>query len=74
MNLTLTPQAERAFLVWSHYQSEMVSEKYRTKSHKKIIIEQEHKWREEFLMVTEYLIPSIMQAAGGTLINTEIKF
>jgi hypothetical protein len=74
MKLILTPQAEKAFLLWSHYQTEMVSNKYRTATHKKIIKDQEQLWREEFLGLTEYLIPSIMEAAGGTLINGDITF
>lgn len=74
MSLPLTPQAEKAYLIWSHYQNEMVSHKYRTNVHKKIIIEQEQIWREEFLNLTEYMIPAIMAAAGGTLIDNELKF
>lgn len=74
MNLQLTEQAEKAYLIWSHYQNEMVSAKYRSASHKKIIKEQEELWREDFLNLTEYMIPSIMEAAGATLIDGEIKF
>jgi hypothetical protein len=74
MSLPLTSQAEKAYLIWSHYQSEMVSDKYRTSTHKKIIKEQEEIWREEYLNLTEYMIPSIMEAAGATLIDGDIKF
>jgi hypothetical protein len=74
MNLQLTEQAEKSYLIWSHYQSEMVSAKYRSPTHKIIVKNQEEKWREDFLNVTEYMIPSIMEAAGATLIDGEFKF
>lgn len=74
MNLQLTEQAEKAYLCWSHYQSEMVSQKYRSATHEKIIKEQEEIWREDFLAVTEYMIPQIMEAAGATLIDGKINF
>lgn len=74
MNLQLTEQAEKAYLCWSHYQNEMVSQKYRSATHKKIIKEQEEIWREDFLAVTEYMIPQIMEAAGATLIDGKINF
>ena len=74
MNLQLTEQAEKAYLCWSHYRSEMVSQKYRSATHRKIIKNNEEVWREEFLNVTEYMIPSIMEAAGATLIDGQLKF
>lgn len=74
MSLQLTDQAEKAYLVWKHYQDEMVSKKYRSQTHKKIIRDQELAWREEFLSLTEYLIPTIMEAAGATLIDGDLKF
>ncbi len=74
MNLQLTDQAERAYLIWAHYQKEMVSVKYRSAVHKKIIKENEEIYRNEFLNLTEYLVPSIMEAAGATLIDGNFNF
>lgn len=74
MSLQLTAQAEKAYLIWHHYQTEMVSDKYRTATHKKILRENEEVWREEFLAVTEYMVPTIMEAAGATLIDGQIHF
>jgi hypothetical protein len=74
MNLQLTEQAEKSYLIWSHYQSEMVSAKYRSPSHKNFLKNQEEIWREDFLKLTEYMTPSIMEAAGATLIDGEFKF
>jgi hypothetical protein len=74
MSIELTDQAQKAYLCWSHYQDMMVSNKFLNKTHKKIICDLEEMWREEFLNVSEYMIPTIMEAAGGTLIDNEIKF
>lgn len=52
----------------------MVSDKYRTATHKKILRDNEEVWREEFLAVTEYMVPAIMEAAGATLIDGQIHF
>lgn len=74
MSLTLTPQAEKAFLIWQHYQNERVTAKYRSLTHQKIIKDNEEIWREEFLSLTDYMIPAIMEAAGATLIDGQVHF
>ena len=74
MSLHLTAQAEKSFLIWQHYQNELVSDKYRTAAHKKIIQQHEEFYREEFLSHTEYMIPAIMEAAGARLIDGNIHF
>lgn len=74
MNLQLTEQAARALCIWETYQNMLAKNSFRNATHKKIIVEQEHIWREEVLNVTEYLVPQIMEAAGGTLINGDITF
>jgi hypothetical protein len=63
--------AEKAFMLWWHYQLVIMSGKYKNETHKKIVINNEHYWREEWLKETEPFKDSIMLAAGFTVIDNK---
>ena len=65
----MTSKHEMAYTVWWHYQLVIMAGVYKNDKHKKIVLESEEYWRNEWLKETEPFKDSVMSAAGFKVID-----